>query len=182
MTAYEHLAPLKPELVVIPCGSRKLDRPARAADLYIGSYHRACRRAAEALRPDRLLILSARYGLVDLDDVVEPYDTPHGTKDAVAARLVREQATLRGIVRLDPVVALGGARHVGLVHSVWPQALTPLAGTRGMGEQMARLAALRAGSVAQPRYHSPASASSGRGSGPALRVVCEKSRPWRTGA
>ncbi|MFJ9248516.1 DUF6884 domain-containing protein [Streptomyces sp. NPDC101776] len=145
MTAYDHLYLVKPELVVIPCGSRKLDRPARAADLYIGSYHRACRGAAEALRPDRLLILSARYGLLDLDDVVEPYDTPHGTTDAVTSQLVLEQATLRGIVHLDPVLALGGARHVGLVHSVWPHALTPLAGTRGMGEQMARLAALRKG-------------------------------------
>ena len=133
----------KPELVVIPCGSRKLDQPARAADLYIGSYHRACRRAADALRPDRLLILSARYGLVDLDDVVEPYDTPHGATDAVTSQLILEQATLRGIARLDPVVALGGARHVRLIHSVWPHALTPLAGTRGMGEQMARLVALR---------------------------------------
>lgn len=149
MTPNDHLQLdcFKPELVVIPCGSRKLDRPARAADLYTGSYHRACRKAADALRPERLLILSARYGLLDLDDVVEPYDTPHGGSDAVTSQLVLEQATSRGIVLLDPVVALGGARHVGLVHSVWPHALTPLAGTRGMGEQMARLAALRKGTV-----------------------------------
>ncbi|WP_329557026.1 DUF6884 domain-containing protein [Streptomyces sp. NBC_00696] len=143
MTPNDQLAYYKPELVVIPCGSRKLDHPARAADLYTGSYHRACRTAAEALRPDRLLILSARYGLLDLDDVIEPYDTPHGTKESVTAQLLLEQAMLRNIVRLDPVIALGGARHVGLIHSVWPHALTPLTGTRGMGEQMARLAALR---------------------------------------
>ncbi|WP_262060182.1 DUF6884 domain-containing protein [Streptomyces sp. STR69] len=143
MTTPHPLHHLKPELVVIPCGSRKLDHPARAADMYVGSYHRACRSAAEALRPDRLLILSARYGLLDLDDVVEPYDTPHGATGAVTAPVLLEQATLRGIVRLDPVVALGGARHVGLVHAVWPHAHTPLAGTRGMGEQMARLAAIR---------------------------------------
>ena len=59
-----------------PCGSRKLDHRAPAADLYTGSYHRACRKTADALRPDRLLILSARYGLLDLDDIIEPYDTP----------------------------------------------------------------------------------------------------------
>ncbi|WP_043664825.1 DUF6884 domain-containing protein [Streptomyces xylophagus] len=147
MTPNDPLDLLKPELVVIPCGSRKLDRPARAADLYIGSYHRACRHAAEALRPDRLLILSARHGLLDLDDVVEPYDTPHGTTDAVTSQLLLEQAALRDIVLLDPVVALGGARHVDLVRSVWQHARMPLAGTRGMGEQMARLAALRKGLV-----------------------------------
>jgi hypothetical protein len=65
----------------------------------------------------------------------------------VTAQLILEQATLRDIVLLDPVVALGGIRHVGLVRSVWPHARTPLAGTRGMGEQMARLAALRKGPV-----------------------------------
>ncbi|MET7860407.1 DUF6884 domain-containing protein [Streptomyces sp. NPDC005318] len=145
MTANDHLDCFTPELVIIPCGSRKLDRPARAADMYVGSYHRACRKAADALQPDRLLILSARYGLLGLDDVIEPYDTPHGAADAVTAHALLEQATLRDIVFLDPVVALGGARHVGLVRTIWPHARTPLAGTRGMGEQMARLAQLRSG-------------------------------------
>ncbi|MFS4091679.1 DUF6884 domain-containing protein [Streptomyces sp. AF1A] len=150
MTAHDHLDCFAPELVVIPCGSRKLGRPARAADLYIGSYHRACRSAAEALRPDRLLILSARHGLLDLDDVVEPYDTPHGAAEAVTAPVLVEQATARGIVFLDPVVALGGARHAALVRAVWPHARTPLAGAGGMGRQMARLAALREGREIDP--------------------------------
>ncbi|MGW1727638.1 DUF6884 domain-containing protein [Streptomyces sp. NPDC002306] len=142
-TPHDQLDCYRAELVVIPCGSRKLDRPARAADLYVGSYHRACRKAADALRPDRLLILSARHGLLDLDDVIEPYDTPHGVADAITGRALLEQVTLRAITHLDPVVALGGARHVSLVRAIWPHARTPLAGTRGMGEQMARLAALR---------------------------------------
>ncbi|MFJ7949886.1 DUF6884 domain-containing protein [Streptomyces sp. NPDC096354] len=145
MTANDYLDCFEPELVVIPCGSRKLGRRARAADMYVGSYHRACRRAADALQPDRLLILSARYGLLDLDDVIDPYDTPHGAAGAITDRDLLEQATLRHIVRLDPVVALGGARHANLVRAIWPHARTPLAGTRGMGEQMARLAVLRDG-------------------------------------
>ncbi|MFD6918894.1 DUF6884 domain-containing protein [Streptomyces sp. NPDC059944] len=145
MTANDHLDCFEPELVVIPCGSRKLDRRAPAGDLYLGSYHRACRRAAEALEPGRLLILSARYGLLDLDDVIEPYDTPHGAADSITADAVLEQARQRDVILRGPVVALGGARHVSLVRAVWPEALTPLAGTRGMGEQMARLAELRRG-------------------------------------
>ncbi|SHN15606.1 DUF6884 domain-containing protein [Actinacidiphila paucisporea] len=142
MPPNEYLDCFAAELVVVPCGARKLDVAARAADMYTGSYHRACRRAAEALRPERLLILSARYGLLGLDDVIEPYDTPHGAAGAVSAGLVREQAARRGIDRLDPVVVLGGARHVALAQAVWPYARTPLSGTRGMGEQVARLAAM----------------------------------------
>ncbi|MER5687514.1 DUF6884 domain-containing protein [Streptomyces sp. NPDC002205] len=145
MTTNDYLDCFEPELVVIPCGSRKLGRRARAAEMYVGSYHRACRKAADALQPDRLLILSAHYGLLDLDDVIEPYDTPHGTAAAITAQVLLKQATMRDIVLLDPVVALGGARHVSLVRTIWPHARTPLAGTRGMGEQMARLAALRRG-------------------------------------
>ncbi|MGW3915883.1 DUF6884 domain-containing protein [Streptomyces sp. NPDC005070] len=150
MTAHDHIDCFRPELVIIPCGSRKLERPARAADLYIGSYHRACRRAADALRPERLLILSARYGLLDLDDIIEPYDTPHGAAGATTSQLLLRQATERDIVLLDPVVALGGARHTALVHAVWPHARTPLRGTRSMGEQMARLAVMRDGQDPHP--------------------------------
>ena len=141
---------LEPELIVIPCGSRKLGHAARAAEMYIGSYHRSCRRAAEALRPDRLLILSARYGLLDLDDVIEPYDTPHGAADAVAPPLLLDQARRYEILHRDPVVALGGARHVELVRTVWPHVRTPLAGTRGMGEQMAKLAAIARAATRRP--------------------------------
>lgn len=142
MTPNDHTDGLPPELIVIPCGARKLDHRARAADMYTGSYHRACRRAAEAMRPDRLLILSARYGLLGPDDEIEPYDTAHGAPGAVTAAVLLDQAAGRGIVALDPVVVLGGARHVALAKAVWPHALTPLSGTRGMGEQVARLAAI----------------------------------------
>ncbi|MFD5718086.1 DUF6884 domain-containing protein [Streptomyces sp. NPDC127036] len=151
MTVNDHLDCFEPELVVIPCGSRKLDRRAPAGDLYVGSYHRACRRAAEALEPGRLLILSARYGLLDLDDVVEPYDTPHGAAGSITADALLEQARRRGALLDGPVVALGGARHVSLVRSVWPGALSPLAATRGVGEQMARLAAMRKHTAAPVR-------------------------------
>ncbi|MGW7264495.1 DUF6884 domain-containing protein [Streptomyces sp. NPDC054842] len=143
MNESDCVSSIGPELVVIPCGSRKLGSAARAADMYVGSYHRACRRAAEALRPALLLILSARHGLLDLDDVIEPYDTRHGAAESVTAEILLEQAASRGLLPRDPVVALGGARHVSLVRGVWPHTLMPLAGTRGMGEQMARLAALR---------------------------------------
>ncbi|WP_433517366.1 DUF6884 domain-containing protein [Nonomuraea sp. CA-143628] len=141
MTPNDHTDGVTPELIVIPCGARKLDHRAQAADMYIGSYHRACRRAAEALQPDRLVILSARYGLLDLDDEIEPYDTPHSA-GTLTAQLLLDQAATRGIAALDPVVVLGGARHTALAKAVWPHARTPLSGTRGMGEQFARLAAM----------------------------------------
>jgi hypothetical protein len=44
----------------------------------------------------------------------------------------------------DPplVVVLAGRRYAGALSSVWPRAVRPLDGTRSMGEQLQRLAAI----------------------------------------
>src|SRR5690349_4767772 len=79
------------DLVVVPCGGKKLNHSAPAGELYIGSYHRACRRAAEALRPARILILSALHGLVELDQVLAPYDLRMGQPGSVTESMLTEQ-------------------------------------------------------------------------------------------
>src|SRR5699024_5048348 len=61
-------------VVLIACSSRKLDRSARARDLYQGTLFRASLDWAESQKPDEICILSAKYGLVDLEQVIEPYD------------------------------------------------------------------------------------------------------------
>lgn len=142
MSAPDRSALQSPELIVITCGSRKLGHPAPAGDLYTGSYHRACRRAAEALRPDHLLILSSFYGLVALHEVIEPYDTAIEDSGSVTAEQLVQQARQRGVLELDPVVVLAGARHTALARKVWPHAVNPLQGVGGMGRQIAHLNAL----------------------------------------
>ena len=67
-----------------PCGSRKLDRPAPAGEMYVGSYDRACARAAAA-RGGRVLIISAKHGLLDPATVIEPYDLRMGQPGSVTA-------------------------------------------------------------------------------------------------
>jgi hypothetical protein len=91
---------------VIPCGGAKLDRPAPAAELYTGSMFRhtlakATRRAeldqVEGVGPARVLILSARYGLVELGQVLEPYDLKMTDKGSVTAQDLTEQARRLGM-------------------------------------------------------------------------------------
>jgi hypothetical protein len=139
--------PWRPELVVITCGSRKLDHRAPAGELYTGTYHRACRRAAEALEPERLLILSSAYGLLRLDDIIDPYDTAVDDPDSITAAQLIVQAEERGVLSLDPVVVFAGARHVRLAHAVWPHAMSPLAGIGGMGKHIAYMNALSRGAA-----------------------------------
>lgn len=91
---------------VIPCGAGKIDVPAPARDLYTGSMFRhtlenALRAvdldAAAGLGDGRVLILSAKYGLVDLDTVLEPYDLRMGDKGSVTAETLTAQALALGI-------------------------------------------------------------------------------------
>ncbi|WP_410822140.1 DUF6884 domain-containing protein [Micromonospora sp. 050-3] len=128
-------------VVIVPCGMAKLDRPAPAGRIYTGSYHRACRRAADRIG-GRLLILSARYGLLTPDTVIEPYELRMGQPGAVGVPTIRAQARRLGIDVADTVTVLAGRDYADPVTAVWPHARRPLDGTRGMPEQLAVLAEL----------------------------------------
>jgi hypothetical protein len=129
-------------LVVVGCGAAKLDRRAPAAELYTGQHFRACLRTARALVPDgRILILSARYGLVGLADELDPYDVTVGDPGAVRYGELVAQAAERGELA-SQATALCSAAYVALLRHVWPDVNTPLAGL-GIGYQRQKLAAMR---------------------------------------
>ena len=127
-------------LVIVPCGGAKLNRPAQAGEMYVGQYHRACRAYALVLTGGNatwVLILSAKYGLLRLDDLVEPYDLRMGRLGCVTRSEVWEQAAVMKLLDHERVVALGGREYVDVCRSVWPHCETPLAGTGGIGKQLA---------------------------------------------
>ena len=117
--------------------------------MYVGSYHRASRRAADALAAafpgTRVMILSARYGLLALDDRIMQYQTRLGDARAVTSAGLVEQAEQLGLRDTTDVVALMPKAYAAFARIVWPQATTPLAGSRGIGEQLRRLTAIAAG-------------------------------------
>jgi hypothetical protein len=94
-----------PVTLVIACSRRKAPHPAAARDLYTGPVFRQSLAAAlaEAARyeaggtPARVLVLSARYGLITLDEVIAPYDLRMGRPGSVTAQAVALQATALGI-------------------------------------------------------------------------------------
>jgi uncharacterized protein DUF6884 len=116
-----------------------------AGAMYLGGYHRACRRAAAALTtPDRVLILSALYGFLPLEQVIEPYDLRMGQPGSVTTGRLREQAAELGVDRETSVVLLGGRHYTEAALQVWTHARTPLAGVGGMGHQLQLLARIAA--------------------------------------
>ena len=113
-------------IVVIPCGARKLDRRAQAQHMYVGSYAQMCQRYARTLTtPDRIFILSAKYGLLRLTDEIEPYSLTLGQPGCVSQVQVWNQAKELGIVN-EPCVAIGGMRYTNLCKKVWRVCQTPL--------------------------------------------------------
>jgi hypothetical protein len=136
------------EVVVVPCSGAKLDEPAPAGDLYLGSLHRLARQAASTVAgaTGEIRILSALHGLVPLDRVIAPYDVTIGDAGAVDPAIVAEQLVEAGVTR---VVALTPNRYTQLLVDAADLAgITvdaPLVGSRGIGEQRGRLARLRDG-------------------------------------
>lgn len=153
-------APARP-WVVVACGGDKRDRPCPAGEMYVGSYHRAARRAAQALTsPDRILILSGFYGLLPLDQLIEPYDLRIDSPDGVGPRVIARQMRDRGLAEPGQVIVLGGkaygkamrsavreltsptAPHLEPVRAGTVALSLPLEGTSGIGEQLQLMAAM----------------------------------------
>ncbi|WP_431959390.1 DUF6884 domain-containing protein [Actinacidiphila sp. bgisy160] len=140
-------APAPSRLLVIPCGGAKRTewRSWPAGELYVGSYHRACRAAADRLAAEtgaRVVVLSAWYGLVSLQRPLWTYDVTVGDPRTVKPETIRRQSEAMGVLDAD-VTVLAGSRYVRLAREVFPDAAAPLAGTRGIGEQLARLKRIR---------------------------------------
>ncbi|WP_052424119.1 DUF6884 domain-containing protein [Nonomuraea candida] len=133
--------------MIVPCGGKKADTAAPAGELYVGSYHRAARRAADALTSGggRVLILSALHGLVELDTMLEPYELRAGQAGTVTGETLRAQAAAFGIADAD-VAVLGGRAYVELARQVWPTLSAPMEGTR-RAERLAKEARRRAAYV-----------------------------------
>ncbi|AYD82017.1 hypothetical protein I5G60_gp22 [Mycobacterium phage Saguaro] len=95
-------------LVVIPCAAAKLDIAAPAAKLYDSPNFRHMLAAAQAQAIDtervtghsaKVMILSAEHGLVELDQVLAPYDTKMGDAGQVTVTELVDQ-----LVALAPQV------------------------------------------------------------------------------
>lgn len=138
-------------VVLIPCSAAKLSRPAPAAELYQGSYHKACRATAEFLTADggTVLVISAKYGLVRLDWVLAPYEMTFRDPGCANGLLMRVQARQLHLDQATDVTVLASAAYVAAARTVWPHAEAPLTGL-GIGQQLRRLVELRTPTGEQP--------------------------------
>ncbi|WP_407282111.1 DUF6884 domain-containing protein [Methanolobus sp. WCC1] len=60
--------------ILISCVSKKLDHKSKAEDLYISTLFKYNLQYAKSLGADRIFILSAKHGLLNLEEEIEPYN------------------------------------------------------------------------------------------------------------
>jgi len=102
-------------VVLIACAAQKLPHRAKAQDLYISPLFKKSLQYARSLKPDYIFILSAKYGLLLLDQVIEPYNVTLNDMSVVDIRRWSSRVLdqLRGVIdlRKDHVIFLAGDKY-----------------------------------------------------------------------
>ena len=102
-------------IVLLSCVSQKLPLPARAGDLYVSALFRKALRYAKSLSPDAIYVLSAKHGLLALDQVVAPYNLTLNQLGIAEVRSWAETTTaqLEAVTNLaiDRFIILAGDRY-----------------------------------------------------------------------
>lgn len=74
-------------IALISCVKKKAKYSAKARDLYTSSlFTKSLKYTESKLKPDKIYILSAKHGLLNLNDEIEPYDETLKNKNREAQR------------------------------------------------------------------------------------------------
>lgn len=83
-------------VAIIPCTNQKSDEPGKARDVWIGNHFQLVLAHTEMFY-DKILVMSYKYGLIDPDQWIEPYDIDMRT--ARAAERLRWWFGLKGDIK-----------------------------------------------------------------------------------
>jgi hypothetical protein len=103
------------KIILISCASKKLENKAKAKDIYSSPLFKLNIRYALSLKPDKIFILSAKYGLLDLEQEIEPYNlTLNNLKDPQIknwATRVLEELEKKADLKQDEFIFLAGEKY-----------------------------------------------------------------------
>ena len=126
-------------IVLVSCSKQKSPRRARAKDLYLGPLFKLSLRYARSLDPDAVYVLSAKHGLVGLEEELEPYDlTLNGMRSGNVKRwaeYVLRRLSVVSDLRKDRFVLLAGETYRKHLMPHISDCKVPIRGL-GIGRQM----------------------------------------------
>lgn len=137
-------------LCIVPCGNRKIwdkkpnEGSTRARDAYIGPFAKKCRQYAERFYPSSWCILSAKYGFLFPDDIIQgPYNVNFNDKgtNPITINELSNQLMENGLNNFDKIVVLGGKNYVNMIKAVFriKNIYAPLSDCQGIGYMMGKL-------------------------------------------
>ena len=129
-------------IVLISCASRKLSQRAKAKDLYISTLFKLNLKYAQKLESDNIFILSAKHGLLSLDQEIEPYELTLNNMYADEVKLWAVQV-LKQISEIYSIeetifIFLAGEKYRRYLLPHLKNIETPLEGL-GIGKQLQKL-------------------------------------------
>ena len=137
---------------LIACSSRKKTHAAPAHDLYDSDLFNLSLQFAERLEPDEIYVLSAKYGLLPIERVIEPYNK---TLNEMSASDVKRWATyvlgqmaMVSDLKRDHFIILAGQTYRKFLVPYLGSYTVPLEGKR-IGEQIQFLQSM-AGATPSP--------------------------------
>lgn len=126
-------------IVLISCSSKKLDKKAKAIDLYSSTLFKKSINYARFLNPDKIYILSALHGLVDINEELDPYNTTLKKLSKIEilewAKKVIENLKTVSDIENDIFVILAGKEYIDPISQNIKNLNTPLKGLR-IGERI----------------------------------------------
>ncbi len=133
---------MKKKVVLISCVSQKQARKAKVRNLYTSTLFKLNLKYAEKLRPNKIYVLSAKYGLLSLNDEIAPYnqtlnEMTTAEVKAWAAEVLRQ---LRRVSEIENTtyIFLAGNRYRKYLLPALEDYDIPLKGLR-IGEQLSKL-------------------------------------------
>ena len=115
-------------IAVITCGDSKRQGVHKAKDLYVGPFFKMCLKYAQSIMPnDKIYILSAKWGLLKLDQEIENYNVKMGDPGSVLVSTLIIQSQELGI-KDEAIIGVAGARYVSIMKKVWSEGKYPLTG------------------------------------------------------
>ncbi len=109
------------KIVLISCVSVKLSRKAKAEELYISPLFKYGLAYAKTLQPDKIYILSAKYGVLELDKIIEPYNT---TLNTMSSKEIKEWSE-KVLIQLKEKIDLNSDKIIFLAGDNYRKYLIP---------------------------------------------------------
>ena len=132
------------KIILISCCKHKRKDKGLVKDMYYGKIYDKTYEYAKLLKPDYLYILSAKYGLLKEDDIIEDYDMtlskqPLDYRKEWSKKIIQSLKDKGHNLENDEFLILAGTRYHQYLTPHLKNYQTPLAHIKGIGVQIKTL-------------------------------------------